>query len=403
MSNVLSNRWFVLIVTGVALVLSLTTWYSATAVIPELTELMSLSLSQVTWFTNSVQVGFVVSALIVSLLSLLDIYKSSTIMAISACVAGIANALLIVEPGVVLSLFSRFITGMALAGIYPTVIKFIATWFKKGRGFAMGIMLSSLTLGSALPHLVRAIGVQFDWKLVISMSSLSCLTAAALFAFVLQDGPYKFSKTKADLNQLGRIIKDRPLMLVNVGYFGHMWELYAMWGWFFVYAIAAKSTGLGLENAALLTFLVIAAGAPGCVLGGCLADRIGRCYATACLMVISGTCALTIGLCFNGPTWLFITIALIWGLTAVADSAQFSAAVTELSEKSMVGSALALQMGVGFAITIFVIWLLPVVSEHQGSWRWTFLILVPGPFLGALSMLLLRSEDRSHFLADGRR
>ena len=113
MSNVLSNRWFVLIVTGVALVLSLTTWYSATAVIPELTELMSLSLSQVTWFTNSVQVGFVVSALIVSLLSLLDIYKSSTIMAISACVAGIANALLIVEPGVVLSLFSRFITGMA--------------------------------------------------------------------------------------------------------------------------------------------------------------------------------------------------------------------------------------------------------------------------------------------------
>ena len=188
-------------------------------------------------------------------------------MAISACVAAIANILLILEPGLVLSLLSRFITGMALAGIYPTVIKFIATWFEKGRGFAMGIMLSSLTLGSALPHLVRAIGVQFDWKLVIYMSSFACLAAAALFAFVLQDGPYKFSKTKADLNQLGRIIKDRPLMLVNVGYFGHMWELYAMWGWFFVYAIAAKSTGLGLENAALLTFLVIAAGAPGCVLG----------------------------------------------------------------------------------------------------------------------------------------
>ena len=403
MSSALSNRWFVLVVTGVALVLSLTTWYSATAIVPELTLLMSLSLSQAAWFTNGVQVGFVVGALSLSLLSLLDIYKSSTIMAISACIAGIANAILILEPGIALSLFSRFITGMALAGIYPTVIKFIATWFKKGRGFAMGIMLSSLTLGSALPHLVRAIGVQFDWKLVIFMSSLACLTAAGLFAFVLQDGPYKFSKTKADLNQLGHIIKDRPLMLVNVGYFGHMWELYAMWGWFFVYAIAAKSTGLGLENAALLTFSVIAAGAPGCVLGGWLADRIGRCYATACLMVISGTCALTIGLCFNGPPWLFITIALIWGLTAVADSAQFSAAVTELSDKSMVGSALALQMGVGFAITIFVIWLLPVVAEHQGSWRWTFLILVPGPFLGALSMLLLRSEARSHLLADGRR
>jgi MFS family permease len=403
LSSALSNRWFVLVVTGVALVLSLTTWYSATAIVPELTLLMSLSLYQAAWFTKSVQVGFVFGALSLSLLSLLDTYKSSTIMAISACIAGIANAILILEPGIALSLFSRFITGMALAGIYPTVIKFIATWFKKGRGFAMGIMLSSLTLGSALPHLVRAIGVQFDWELVISMSSLACLTAAGLFAFVLQDGPHKFSKTKADLNQLRRIIKDRPLMLVNIGYFGHMWELYAMWGWFFVYAIAAKSTGLGLENAALLTFSVIAAGAPGCVLGGWLADRIGRCYATVCLMFISGTCALTIGLCFNGPSWLFFTIALIWGLTAVADSAQFSAAVTELSDKSMVGSALALQMGVGFAITIFVIWLLPVVAEHQGSWRWTFLILVPGPFLGALSMLLLRSEARSHLLADGRR
>ena len=364
---------------------------------------MSLSLSQVAWFTNGVQAGFVVGALSLSLLSLIDLYKSSTIMAISACIAGIANAILILEPGIALSLFSRFITGMALAGIYPTVIKFIATWFKKGRGFAMGIMLSSLTLGSALPHLVRVVGVQFDWKLVILTSSIACLTAAGLFAFVLQDGPHKFSKTKADLNQFGRILKDRPLMLVNIGYFGHMWELYAMWGWFFVYAIAAKRTGLGLENAALLTFLVIAAGAAGCVLGGWLADRVGRCYATACLMVISGTCALTIGLFFDGPPWLFITIAMIWGLTAVADSAQFSAAVTELSDKSTVGSALALQMGVGFAITIFVIWLLPVIAEHQGSWRWSFLILVPGPFLGALSMLLLRREARSHLLADGRR
>ena len=403
MSNILANRWFVLVVTGVALVLSLTTWFSATAVIPELTKLISLSLSQATRFTNSVQAGFVLSALIVSLLSLLDIYKSSTIMAISAGVAGIANALLILEPGIAISLLSRFVTGMALAGIYPTVIKFIATWFKKGRGFAMGIMLSALTLGSAMPHLVRAVGVQFDWKLVIIMSSLACLIAAVLFAFVLHDGPHQFSKTKTDVNQLGRIIRDRPVMLANMGYFGHMWELYAMWGWFFAYAIAAKSTGLGLENAALLTFLVIAAGAPGCVMGGWLADRIGRCHATIFLMVISGTSALLIGLCFNGPPWLFIIIALIWGLTAVADSAQFSAAVTELSDQSMVGSALAFQMCVGFAITIFVIWLLPVAAEYLGSWRWVFLILAPGPFLGALSMLLLRREDRSLLLADGRR
>ena len=149
-------------------------------------------------------------------------------MAVSACVAGIANALLILEPGVVLSLLSRLIIGMALAGIYSTVIKFIATWFKKGRGFAMGIMLSALTLRSALPHLIRAVGVQFDWKVIIFMSSLACLLAAALFAFVLHDGPHQFSKTNADLNQYGHIIRNRPVMLANIGYFGHMWELYAM-------------------------------------------------------------------------------------------------------------------------------------------------------------------------------
>ena len=144
MSSASSNRWSVLVVTGAALVLSLTTWYSATAIVPELTLLMSLSLSQVAWFTNGVRVGFVVGALSLSLLFLLDIYKSSTIMAMSACIAGIANAILILEPGIALSLFSRFITGMALAGIYPTVIKFIATWFKNGRGFAIKIFVSWL-------------------------------------------------------------------------------------------------------------------------------------------------------------------------------------------------------------------------------------------------------------------
>ncbi len=165
----------------------------------------------------------------------------------------------------------------------------------------MGITLSALTLGSALPHLMRAVGVQFDWKLVIFMSSLACLLASALFAFVLHDGPHQFSKTKADLNQFGGIIRDRSLMLANIGYFGHMWELYAMWGWFFAYAIAAKSTGLALENAALLTFLIIAAGAPGCLFGGRLANRIGRCYSTKLLLIFSGISALFIGLFFNGP------------------------------------------------------------------------------------------------------
>ena len=274
---------------------------------------------------------------------------------------------------------------MALAGIYPTVIKFIATWFKKGRGFAMGIMLSALTLGSAMPHLIRAVGVQFDWKLVIIMSSLACLIAAVLFAFVLHDGPHQFSKTKTDVNQLGRIIRDRPVMLANMGYFGHMWELYAMWGWFFAYAIAAKSTGLGLENAALLTFLVIAAGAPGCVMGGWLADRIGRCYATIFFMVISGTSALLSSplMFMTESESLFIGFLFLWGMVVIADSPLFSTLVAQNAAAEIKGTALTIVTCIGFSITIISIQLLNVLQATMNP-IYIYTTLALGPIIGLI-------------------
>jgi MFS family permease len=182
-----------------------------------------------------------------------------------------------------------------------------------------------------------------------------------------------------------------------------MWELYAMWAWVLAYASAAKAAGLPLGNASMLAFAVIAMGAPGCVLAGWLADSIGRCATTALAMAVSGTCALLIGFAFSGPFWAFGMLALIWGLTVVADSAQFSAAVTELADQSLVGSALALQMGVGFAITIGMIWFIPVLADAIGSWRWTFLALVPGPIVGTWAMLALRRLPAAERIAHGRR
>lgn len=398
-----SARWSALALASLAVVLSLTTWFSATAILPELVEALDLDPAQSGWLTNAVQVGFVVGALASSLLSLADIWRLTALMALACLAAAVSNALLLVAPSAWIAIALRFATGMSLALIYPPAMKFIATWFRTGRGLAMGVMVGALTLGSAMPHLVRGLGQGLDWRIVILSSSIGALIAAGIFTFAVREGPYAFARATVNIGQIGAVLRDRPVMLANVGYFGHMWELYAMWGWFLAYCTAAQAEGLELANASLLSFAVIAMGMPGCIFCGWLADRIGRCLATSLMMFLSASAALSIGFVFDGPLWLFAVIALIWGFTIVADSAQFSAAVSELSDQTLVGSSLALQMGIGFALTIFVIWLTPVVAEMLGGWRWTFLLLVPGPLVGIAAMLALRRDPRSLKLAGGRR
>ena len=395
------KRWRVLLMTAFAVILSMTSWFSATAVINDLARDWSLDPATAGWLTNAVQLGFVVGALGSSLLAISDIIPLPRLMAASSLLAAISSAALLVEPGFAGALLARFVTGIALAGVYPPAMKFIATWFRTGRGVAMGAMVGALTLGSAGPHLVRAVGQILSWEMVIGVTAVCCALSSVLFLMFLREGPHGFAKAHVDPRQVAAIIRNRPVMLANFGYFGHMWELYAMWGWILAYAIAASETGGFSGNASLLAFAVVAMGAPGCLLGGFLSDRIGRCYTTALMMAVSGLCALAIGFLFDGPQWLFLIIALIWGLTVVADSAQFSAAVSELSEPNYVGSSLAFQMGVGFAITIITIWLVPVIAEIAGSWRWTFLILVPGPLLGVISMLALRRLPDAARIANG--
>ena len=397
------GKWAVLGLTGVAVLLSLMTWFSATAVLPELMAVHGLSPSQAAWLTNAVQLGFALGALGASLLAVADIWPLTRFMAASAMLAALANLLLLLDLGAVGAIGARFATGVALAGIYPPAMKFIATWFRSGRGLAMGAMVGALTLGSAMPHLVRALGGNLPWQSVVCACSLGAAVAAMLFAFMLKEGPHGFARTSVDPKQVGQILRNRPVMLANLGYFGHMWELYAMWGWFLGYAGHAAAHGLDLVNASLLTFAVVAMGAPGCLAGGWLADRIGRCRTTMLMMGVSGICALLIGVVFDGPLWAFGLVALIWGMTVVADSAQFSAAVTELSEDHLVGSSLAFQMGIGFSITIVTIWLMPLAAEWLGGWRWTFLVLAPGPIIGVFAMYGLYRDPRAHMMSGGRR
>jgi MFS family permease len=388
-----------------AIVLSLTTWFSATAIVPELTTLWNLSGSTAAWLTNGVQIGFVVGAVAASMGNLPDLIRLNRLMAISAFAAGLANAVLLIAPSPEAAVVARILTGAALAGVYPPALKLISTWFSKGRGFALGAIIGALTLGSAFPHFFRALSAGVDWRLVVLITSLATWIGAAMFLFIGKEGPFPFSRAIFDPKQIGAVLTNRPLFLANLGYFGHMWELYAMWGWFLTYsreALTVQGIG-GAADASFFTFAVIAVGAAGSLLGGVLADRIGRTATTIGMMSVSGACALLIGFAFAGPFWFFVAIALVWGVSVIGDSAQFSAAVTEVSDGRFVGTALALQLGLGFALTVVSIWLTPLVADWLGGWRWTFLILVPGPVIGICAMLALRRRPEAAKIAGGLR
>ncbi len=397
-------RWRVLLLVCAGVVLSMTTWFSATAITPDLVGRWALSPAQASWLTNAVQIGFVAGALLSSLVNLPDLVPLRKLMAASALLASAANLALLAAPSVALLLLARVVTGLALAGVYPPALKLVSTWFRRGRGTALGAVIAALTLGSSLPHLMRVATDHVAWQsVVLAASAATAAGAVVLFRFAT-DGPFAFSRATFDPRQIGAVLRNRPLVLANLGYFGHMWELYAMWGWFLAFTTAALP-GLGLDGgrvASLLTFAVIAAGVVGAVAGGVLADRIGRTAVAAAMMAVSGACAVTMGLVFDGPLWLFGVVAVVWGMSVIGDSAQFSAMATELSDPRYVGTALALQLGLGFALTVLSIRLIPLLADLVG-WRWCFLFLAPGPIIGVAAMLALRRRPEAKAIAQGLR
>jgi MFS family permease len=369
--------------TVVALVLLMTTWFSASAVLPQLRDEWQLSNTAAAWLTIAVQLGFVAGALASSALNVPDLIPVQRLILVSALGAVGANALLLLVDGPELAIPLRLATGFFLAGVYPPALKLLATWFRTGRGTALGIAVGALTLGSAGPHLVNGLG-GLDWHAVIVVTSILTL-AGGLVALSVGDGPFAFPRAVFDPRQIGLVFRNRGVRLASLGYFGHMWELYAMWAWFLVFFRAAHDGG---SAAAYATFAAIGIGALGCYVGGVLGDNWGRPKTAALMMGVSGVCALTIGLLLDAPTWLLLAVSLVWGFTVVADSAQFSTMVTEFGDQAYVGTALALQLAVGFALTSVTIWLIPFLEDELG-WRYAFAFLAPGPALGIVAMLRL--------------
>lgn len=395
-----AGRFRMLLILSACVVLALTPWFSAAAVMPQLRAAWHISARTASFLTISVQLGFVLGAIISAVTNLSDLVSPRHLIAASCLGAAATNLALNMAPDPAIAFVLRLLTGGFLAGVYPPALKLISTWFRRQRGLALGTVIGALTLGSAAPHLIDAFGAA-DWRTVIVVTSAATALSGLGTLLVVRDGPYPFPRAAFDAAMIGRSFRNRGVLLATGGYLGHMWELYAMWSWLLIYARHVFANDGHL--ASLLTFITIAAGAPACVVAGFLADRFGRPATTIALMTISGLCAASIGASFHGPGWLFVVISLVWGASVVADSAQFSAVITEIGDPRYVGTALTTQLGSGFALTAVTIWLLPVFADWLGSWQWVFLILVPGPALGTLAMAILRRRPEAHALAGGHR
>ena len=390
---------------AVCQVAAMALWFSASSALPSLVAEFHLTPFAQAALTSGVQLGFVIGCLASALLGLPDRFDPRRLFAVSAAIGAVANALLLaVNPASAAAPLLRLVTGVCMAGVYPVGMKLAATWAKGDMGLMVGILVGALTLGSASPHLFNALG-GVDWRIPITVSSISAVVAAILIGLA-GIGPNRAAAPRFDPHYVTTAWRDVPLRLANLGYLGHMWELYAMWTWIGVFLDASFAATLAPDRTAMAAklgaFVTVASGAVGCVAAGFLADRFGRTTLTIAAMAISGSCAATVGLLFGGPAWALVTVCVVWGVTIVADSAQFSASVAELSDPTRVGTMLTLQTALGFTLTLVTIHLMPL-WVHGFGWRGAFVPLALGPLVGVIAMARLRARPEALRLAGGRR
>jgi MFS family permease len=405
-------KWRQLVVLAVVQWLAMALWFSASAVTGALKVEWSLSATAVAWLTISVQLGFVLGALGSAVFNLSDRVKPTLLLAVCAFLGaclnlviplGVSQELGTTAGGFALVIALRMLTGVMLAGVYPTGMKLMATWFASGRGLAIGVLVGALTLGSASPQLINALAIDSaNWRIVMEIASALAGLSAVLAVCLARVGPHLGSGARFDWQYFARIWQDPAVRRANFGYLGHMFELYAMWTW--VPKLLASSYELvhwSKRDAALAGFGAIAIGCVGCVLAGAFADRVGRTWTTIASLVVSGGCALVAGHLLDQPLLLTI-VCLIWGFSVVADSAQFSTAISELCDPRYVGTALTIQTCAGFLLTTLTIYAVPTIQEPLG-WPVAMSLLALGPVFGIWHMFRLRSLPAAIKMAGGRK
>jgi MFS family permease len=409
MSDAAARR--VLWLLSAAELLAMSLWFTGTAIVAPLSRNWPSHL--LPWITIAVQIGFVAGALVIAAFNLNDHFRAPRVFVVSAVLAAAANAGfgLLADGNIPAALLCRGLTGAFLAGVYPTGMKIMAGWFQRGRGFALGLLIGALTVGSAIPHVLEgtARGAS-DWHLPVYSASALAVLGALLVAFGVHEGPYAAKQPPFHFGQIGEMLTNRRLRLANLGYFGHMWELYGMWTWIGAMLVSSRWAPFLRRGqraflapvthssfpAELLAGVAIGIGVVGCVWAGWAADRFPsgelptrqRADVTIIAMAVSGACCLVAAAVFEHFWWL-VAVALVWGISVIADSAQFSAIVSEVSDQRYVGTALTTQTALGFLLTTVSIRAIFWISQYRG-WPLAIAALALGPATGIVAMWRLR-------------
>jgi MFS family permease len=375
------------LVVSLAVLLATSTWFSGTAAARELIGLWSLSPTQGARLTSATQWGFIVGTLLYAASNLADRFDARRVFCVSAIAGALCNlGFAWLSDGLGPALGFRFATGLTLAGVYPVGMKLIASWYREGLGWRLGVMVGCLTLGTAFPYGVVALGSSLDWRALASIASLAALLGGLLVAFGCAEGPLLRTRAKLDLRVIGRVFRHPPFRATAFGYFGHMWELYAFWSLAGMWLDVRFRQGDALawvEWVPLLAFAIVAVGAIGCIGGGFLSRKIGERKVALFALLGSGCACLLSGFAYRLPPGAVLAFVLVWGVLVVADSPQFSALAARHAPPEYTGTALTVQNGLGFLITTVSIQLLPRAAELV-TWQWVLALLAIGPAIGVL-------------------